>query len=54
MSKEKLESDYQNFDKQVDQLADEAIKAIHEKANAVQEEARAIGESVAGTLNKTK
>jgi ElaB/YqjD/DUF883 family membrane-anchored ribosome-binding protein len=52
MSKEKLENDYQNFNKQIEQLAEEAIRSIREKANAIREEAKKIGETVEGSLNK--
>ena len=54
MSKEKLESDYQNFNKQIEQLAEEAIKNIREKADAVREEAKKTGEAVEDSLSKEK
>jgi hypothetical protein len=52
VSKEKLENDYQNFNKQVDERAEEAIKNIREKANAIREEAKKIGETVEESMNK--
>jgi ElaB/YqjD/DUF883 family membrane-anchored ribosome-binding protein len=52
MSKEKLENDYQNFNKQIEQLAEEAIKNIREKADSIREEAKKIGETIEGSLNK--
>jgi hypothetical protein len=52
VSKEKLENDYQNFNKQVDERAEEAIKNILEKANAIREEAKKIGETVEESMNK--
>ena len=54
MSKEKLESDYQTFIKQVEQQAQEAIKSAKEKADAIKEDAKKIGESVQGSLNKSE
>jgi ElaB/YqjD/DUF883 family membrane-anchored ribosome-binding protein len=52
MSKQKLENDYQNFNKQIEQLAEEAIKNIREKADSMREEAKKIGATVEGSLNK--
>jgi len=52
MSKEKLENEYQNFNKQVDEQAEEAIKKIREKANAIREEAKKIGETVERSMDK--
>jgi len=51
MSKEKLENEYQNLNKQVDEQAEEAIKKIREKANAIREEAKKIGETVEGSMD---
>lgn len=53
-SKEKLENDYQNFNNQIDQLTEEAIKNIREKADAMREEAKKIGENVEDSLSKEK
>jgi len=52
LPKEKLESDYQNLNKQIDEEAEEAIKKIREKANEIREEAKKIGETVQNSLNK--
>jgi F0F1-type ATP synthase membrane subunit b/b' len=52
MSKEKLENDYQNLNKQIDERAEEAIKNIREKADSIREEAKKIGETIEGSLNK--
>jgi hypothetical protein len=52
MTKEKLEKDYQNFKIQIDQLSEEAIKNFREKAKALSEEAKEIGEKVAVSLDK--
>ena len=52
MPKEKLEDDYQNFNKQIDERAEEAIKSIREKAASIREEAKKIGETVESSLNK--
>jgi DNA-binding ferritin-like protein len=54
MSKEKLENDYQNFNKQIDERAEEAIKNIREKADSIREEAKKIGETVEGSLDKAE
>lgn len=51
MSK-KLEEDYQSFTKKIDRLADEEIKRIREKAEAVKEEAARVGQAVEASLNK--
>ena len=52
MSKEKLENDYQNFNKQIEQLAEQSIKNIREKADSIREEAKKIGETVEDSMNK--
>ena len=46
MSKEKIENDYQNSTKKIEQLSEEAIKNIQEKASAIKEEAKKIGASL--------
>ena len=50
--KEKLEKDYQNFNLNIERIAEEEIKQIREKANAIKEEASKIGESVELALNE--
>jgi len=50
--KEKLENDYENFNKQIEHLAEEAIKNIREKADSIREEAKKMGETIEGSLNK--
>jgi len=52
MSKEKLESDYQNFNKEIEQLSKEAIKNIREKASAVKQDAKKIGEMVSSSIDE--
>ena len=49
--KEKLEKDYQNFNLNIERLAEEEIKKIREKADAIKEEASKMGEAVALSLN---
>jgi len=46
MSKEKLEKDFQDFNMQIEKLADEELKKIKEKADAIKSEVNKIGESV--------
>jgi outer membrane murein-binding lipoprotein Lpp len=50
--KEKLETDYQNFNLNIERIAEEEIKKIREKANAIKEEASKTGEAVELSLNK--
>ena len=50
--KEKLEKDYQNFNLNIERMAEEEIKKIREKANAIKEEASRIGEAVELSINK--
>ena len=51
MSKEKLEKDYQAFNLQIEKLAEEELKNIKEKANAIKSEASTIGENFELSLN---
>jgi hypothetical protein len=46
MSREKLEKDFQDFNMQIEKLADEELKKIKEKADAIKSEVNKIGESV--------
>ena len=46
MSKEKLEKDFQDFNMQIDKLADEELRSIREKADAVKASAEKIGEAI--------
>jgi hypothetical protein len=50
--KEKLEKDYQNFNLNIERIAEEEIKKIREKANAIKEEASKTGEAVELSLNE--
>ena len=50
--KEKLEKDYQNFNLNIERIAEEEIKKIREKANAIKEEASKMGEAVELSLNE--
>jgi len=46
MSKEKLEKDFNDFTSQIEKIADEEIKNIKEKADAVKAEVGKIGDAV--------
>jgi len=50
--KEKLEKDYQNFNLNIERIAEEEIKKIREKANAIKEEATKMGKAVELSLNE--
>jgi hypothetical protein len=50
--KEKLEKDYQNFNLNIERIAEEEIKKIREKANAIKKEASKMGEAVELSLNE--
>ena len=54
MSREKLEKDFQAFNAQIDKLADEELKNIKEKANAVREEANRIGQTFEPSVEESK
>lgn len=49
--KEKLEKDYQNYSLNIERMAEEEIKKIREKANAIKEEANKIGNAMGVSLN---
>ncbi len=49
---EKLEEDYQNFNKKIEQLAADEIKKVSEKANAIKEESIKVGQTLEVSLNK--
>ena len=51
-NKEKLEKDYQNFNLKIERMAEEEIKKISEKANALKEEACKMGEAVEFSLTE--
>jgi len=52
--KEKLEKDCQNFNLNIERIAEEEIKKIREKANAIKEEASKMGEAIELSLNEGK
>ena len=52
LKKEKLEKDYQNFNLNIERIAEEEIKRIREKANAIKEEASKMGKAVELSLNE--
>lgn len=52
--KEKLEKDYQNFNMNIERMAEEEITKIREKANAIKEAAKKTGEAVAVSLNESE
>ncbi len=54
MSKAKLEKDFQEFNLQIEKLAEEEIKDIKEKADAVQAEAAKVGAKVEVSIKETK
>jgi hypothetical protein len=54
MSKAKLEKDFQDFNLQIEEFAEEEIKRIKEKAEAVKAEAVKIGEDVELSLKESK
>jgi hypothetical protein len=54
MSKAKLETDYQSFNMQIDKLAQDALKNIREKADAIQEEASKKGQAVELAINEKR
>jgi hypothetical protein len=54
MSKAKLETDYQNFNMQIDKLAQGALKNIREKADSIKEEASKKGQAVELAINEKR
>ena len=52
MSKEKLEKDFQDFNSQIDKMAEEEIKAIREKTESIKAEVSKIGDSVASSVDE--
>ena len=54
MSKEKLDKDFQNFNVEIEKSAEEELKNIKEKAEAVKAEASKIGEAVESSVNEEK
>ncbi|MGA2524166.1 MAG: hypothetical protein ABSF65_08455 [Candidatus Bathyarchaeia archaeon] len=53
MSKEKLEKDFQDFNLQIEKLAEEELKSIREKAEAVRVQARRVGEAFENSAKET-
>ena len=53
MSKEKLEKDFQDFNMQIEKLAEEELKSIREKAEAVKAQARRVGEAFESSAKET-
>jgi hypothetical protein len=51
-TKEKLEKDYQNYNLNIERMAEEEIKKIREKANLIREEASETGKSVELSINE--
>jgi hypothetical protein len=54
MSKEKLEKDFKDFNSQIDKLAEEELKNIKEKAEAIKAEVGKIGENVELSMKQAK
>jgi len=54
MSKEKLEKDFQEFNSQIDNMADEENKAIAEKVNRIKAEVSKVGESMTSSESENR
>ncbi len=54
MSKAKLEKDFQEFNLQIEKLAEAEVKEIKEKADAIKAEAAKVGEKVEASVKETK
>ena len=54
MSKEELEKDFNDFNSQIEKMADEEIRNIKEKANAIKAEACKIGDAVELSVKSAK
>jgi outer membrane murein-binding lipoprotein Lpp len=54
MSKEKLEKDFQDFNMQIEKLAEDEVKSIKEKVDAIKMEAVRVGEAVEVSVKETK
>lgn len=54
MSKAKLDKDFEDFNLQIDKLAEDELKSIKDKADAVRLEAGKIGEAVELSLKDSK
>jgi hypothetical protein len=54
MSKAKLETDYQNFNMQIDNLVQDTLKNIREKADAIKDEASKKGQAVELAINEKR
>jgi hypothetical protein len=54
MSKAKLDKDFQDFNLQIEKLAEEEVKTIKEKADAVKAEASKVGDAVEVSVEETK
>ena len=54
MSKAKLEKDFEEFNQQIDKLADEELKRIREKADQLRAEATRAGESIEASIEGEK
>ena len=54
MSKAKLDKDFEEFNLQIDKLAEEEIKGIRDEADTIRAEASKIGENVEASINRAK
>ena len=54
MSKAKLEKDFKDFNLQIDKLAEEELKSIKEKAEAIKAQAGKIGEAFESSAKETR
>jgi hypothetical protein len=54
MSKAKLEKDFLDFNSQIEKLAEEELKSIREKADAIKAEAAKKGEALELSVKKTE
>ena len=54
MLKEKLEKDFQEFNSQIENMADEEIKAIAEKISRIKAEVTKVGESMTSSESENR
>ena len=52
--KEKIEKDYQEFERVIEQMTEDELRRIREKANQLKSEAEKTGESVENSINTSQ
>jgi len=52
--KKKIEEDYKIFEKDIEQMAEEELRKIREKASQTKIEAEKVGESIEDTLGRDR